>query len=256
MNTISSGSGTTSSLAASETPITLDIGGRRFRTLVSTLTKNSNYFASKVAGLGAACGVTHDNIIFEDGGPELFEHILRYLRHGALPLFWTKSDGFDYARYIQLLQEARHYGLQGLVDWINRQGYLRAITVTHSMPGFETRDPDDIPSGLVTSNVDRSYFMHWTTELQYHCPRSIAFHHGQPSRCGNACERAKDEDTALFRDVPILKVCIHDIQVDVKQEELIVCSMNIHGQSSRLTTDRNRELARRIPPDIEVAWKD
>ena len=85
----------------------LDVGGRHFATSEATLAK-SRYFAGM---LGKAS-------IFLDRDPELFEHILPFLRSGslgALPPFSTAPSMWRALRV-----EAAFFGLDGLVAALHR----------------------------------------------------------------------------------------------------------------------------------------
>lgn len=61
----------------------LNVGGHYFTTLRSILSNGSSYFAA-------------DSPLFVDADRLLFAYLLKFLRHGLPPLFWTRADGFDY----------------------------------------------------------------------------------------------------------------------------------------------------------------
>jgi hypothetical protein len=58
--------------------------------------------------------VQADGSYFIDADAELFEHILHYLRHGVLLVFYDKSNGHDHAQYLALLKEAEYFQITQL----------------------------------------------------------------------------------------------------------------------------------------------
>ena len=74
------------SLGASDR-ITVDVGGTKFITSVSTLTSNSTYFASLLSGNWSESG---DNEIFLDRNPSAFSTLIEYMREGMI-----KVDDID-----------------------------------------------------------------------------------------------------------------------------------------------------------------
>jgi hypothetical protein len=106
----------------------LNIGGRRFEVLRSTLMK-SGALSDMISGtlLWAA---EPDGSYFLDTDPDAFEHVLRFMRRPSIfPLFWSKSEGFDYAQYHRVQTEAEVFKVDALHDWIRDKKYLDAIHV-------------------------------------------------------------------------------------------------------------------------------
>ncbi|KAL9054422.1 MAG: hypothetical protein Q9162_004144 [Coniocarpon cinnabarinum] len=198
----------TADTAAAERPITIEVGERSFKTLPSTLTGESPYFASKLSGRWTSGG-SDDQRLFIDADPDMFRHVLRYLQHGTFPLFWDSEKGFDYGRYAMLLQEARYFGIDALRKWIHEKKFLNAVTIHHTSDVFEGT-PTGIarlpPGEQVSGNVKKTFHPGWGTKLRYRCPRDILQHHGDPSRCGRVCDKAKSDDIPLYEKVPVLHV--------------------------------------------------
>ena len=194
-------------LVESESPIALRVGERQFWTLPSTLTGESSYFASAFSGRWPGAQ-SKDGSFFIDADPVLFQHILRYLRHGAFPVFWNGGRGFDYALYAELLQEARYFGIVKLQDWIIEKKYLQAINVRYSAK--EIIGPSDLSEFNTGTgpHVERTYHVSWKPEQRYRCPRDIFFHHGDPSRCGRACEKAKSDGESEYENVQVMHTLI------------------------------------------------
>ncbi|OCT52435.1 hypothetical protein CLCR_10829 [Cladophialophora carrionii] len=82
-------------------PITVQVGERRFVTFRSTLTSESPYFQRLISAQRERTQA--DGSYFVDADESLFTYILRYLRSGALPIFYTSNGGHDYGMYQALL---------------------------------------------------------------------------------------------------------------------------------------------------------
>ena len=74
-----------------------------------------------------------DGLYSIDADPDLFAHILCYLRRGVLPLVYQKTQGFDSAFYQTLQEEALYLGVEPLHKWIKEKGYLQAVTIQCSV---------------------------------------------------------------------------------------------------------------------------
>lgn len=61
--------------------------------------------------------------LFLDANPEIFQHILDYLRHNVTPMIWDPKQGFDSNKYAAIYQMARYYGSNELAEWIKAQKY-------------------------------------------------------------------------------------------------------------------------------------
>ncbi|KAK1636461.1 hypothetical protein BDP81DRAFT_481149 [Colletotrichum phormii] len=100
--------------------IKLEIGGRRFVSSMDVLERSPwfKYIFSINFRDWYRDGVFH----FDNDG-DLFAHILRFLRTGMYPLFWDARNGFDYAMYAMIQEQARYYMLYDLEAWIAQQKY-------------------------------------------------------------------------------------------------------------------------------------
>ncbi len=192
----------------SNTRITLQVGERCFTTLASTLSDGSSFFASLLSTRWVD-SQSKDGSYFIDADPDLFAHILRYLRRGVLPIVYEKARGFDHAFYRALQKEAEYFGINPLYEWIEEKNYLRAVTIQYSAE--EVKGEDVYAGGYdgtVDGNTERWYHPSWRTEKVYHCPRDIFVHHGNPKACGKACEKAKSEDGDDYIEQDILRTLI------------------------------------------------
>src|ERR1700761_4872594 len=77
----------THTLSTTGDTITLQVGEHRFTTFASTLTTESPYFTSLLSAQWNR--VQADGSYFVDADGALFPYILRYLRSGTLPVFYS-----------------------------------------------------------------------------------------------------------------------------------------------------------------------
>lgn len=174
--------------------ITLDVGGRIFRAYAITL-QESDWLSANIKRWLHSNSPT--NPLFLDTDPDLFEHILRYLRRPEVfPLFWSPAQGFDYDLYNRLEVEAQHFGIQALEDWISEKKYLEAVTVRYSAP--LTREIDRIGEEKTNPNVEYSRHNFRRMEQVYVCPRGILVHRGRREMCGMACAKAQGTEPMQF----------------------------------------------------------
>lgn len=184
-------------------PITLQVGESRFHTFSSTLTPESPYFAC----LLSAQWHQHqpDGSYFVDADGDLFSHILRYLRSGILPLFYSSLTGHDYGTYRALLGEAEYFGIERLKDWLRNKEYEKAVKIECSVEEVEGL------GGMAwtgQANVEVEYHPAWTTRKVYICPRRISVHNGDPSACRRACRKSQGDAEDEFEDEEVLRTIV------------------------------------------------
>ena len=92
-------------------PLTLDIGGRLFRTTAQTLLSCPPSFFT--AALSHPTFRTHA-ALFVDRDPTQFRHVLNFLRDGRVPRSLTAGE------LEELLQESRFYALTALTDALDK----------------------------------------------------------------------------------------------------------------------------------------
>ena len=205
--------------------IHLRVGEREFWTSKTTLTGGSTYFASMLSGNWTETEHEHHNAIFIDSDPDIFTHILRFLRTGVFPIFWNRTMGFDFPLYVQLLREAQYFGVQSLAEWILRKQYLQTVKVqyfTKEVGG--PPESSDMPeySDVLTGDIERTYHPQWRTEKRYRCPRNIYIHNGSPDRCGRACEKAKLEGQSNYEDAEVMRTLICETKVVFNNDACLV----------------------------------
>lgn len=183
-------------------PITLQVGERRFVTFPSTLTTESPYFACLLSDRWHY--VQADGSYFVDADGDLFVYILRYLRSGVLPIFYSSLAGHDYSKYHALIGEAEYFGIERLMDWLRDKKYEKMVKIAHSVEDYQELDE---MAKTYDSNVQLEYYPTRKMEKVYVCPRGIYVHRGNPSACGRQCQRARgDED--VFEDEEVLKTVV------------------------------------------------
>lgn len=188
---------------ATGTQITLQVGERCFVTTRETLTEGSIFFSSLLSGRWD--NIQDDRSYFIDADGDLFEHILRHLRRGILPVFYDNVKGHDHTLYLALLEEAKYFQIPRLEKWLKDKTYLQAVKISSSAVEFESiQDVTEI----VRSDVELEYHPTWITQKVYVCPRDIYVHRGNPDACGRACKRALGERTNEYIEEKVLKVLV------------------------------------------------
>ncbi|KAI9732129.1 MAG: hypothetical protein M1834_004225 [Cirrosporium novae-zelandiae] len=197
-------------------PITLQVGERRFITTHNTMTSQSTFFFELLSSPSNSQQV--DGSYFIDADPDVFVHILRYLRRGVLPIFYDKVKGHDYAQYLALLKEARYFRITRLEKWLSDKRYLEAIKVMHEI---DELDGASRISEIKGADVEVDYRPMRITKQVYICPQNIFVHQGNPSACGRRCRSIQGDapdkyiteeywKTIAIRKRPILneEICV------------------------------------------------
>ncbi|KAI1504828.1 hypothetical protein F5X99DRAFT_405831 [Biscogniauxia marginata] len=185
--------------------VTLQVGERRFHTFRDTLIGESDYFAAR---LNRWNDVEEDGSYFVDANPELFQHLLSYLRRGNYPLFFDfNTQMFDHAKYLALLGEAQYFRVRKLEEWISDKRYLEAVKLESSTTFIPDLDNESIKllNDSVKHNARMNITTGWYLKKVYVCPRGIHVHRGDPKRCGQACRQklAQDGGDPTFEDETI-----------------------------------------------------
>jgi hypothetical protein len=146
-------------------PTTIQVSDRRFLTDPDTWIGESAFFKALFSGKWG--DPQDDGSYFIDADPDLFEHILRYLRRGVLPVFYDRAKGHDYVLYGALLEEARSFGIDRLEKWLNEQKYLEVVNVAYSVT--ET-DNSNTPARTVDGSVEIAYDLVRKRVSVWYCP--------------------------------------------------------------------------------------
>jgi hypothetical protein len=176
--------------------ITLDIGGRKFKTALDTLRSGSGLFHRQLSE-NYTWSPQADGSYFMDADPDLFAHLLRFMRRPEVfPLFYTKANGFDYDLYNRLEIEAEYFQMEELREWIKEKKYLKAVVKQTYNPNVQVLDglcPERYPI-----DESRERFMVPRVEKTYQCPRGL--HHGNPSGCGHKCNKAQGTAEVVYEE--------------------------------------------------------
>ncbi|KAL5380683.1 hypothetical protein PMIN02_010564 [Paraphaeosphaeria minitans] len=113
-------------------PFIINVGGRSFTTLKSTL-EQSPFLNAMLSDRWTDSTYDVNGVPFIDRSPLLFEHILDFLRSSVPPIFWTRMNGFDLPLYASLFHEAEYFQLEVLATWIRNEQYINTIFITSSM---------------------------------------------------------------------------------------------------------------------------
>lgn len=168
-----------------------------------------------------------DGSYFVECDANIFEHILRYLRTGVLPVFYDRLAGHDFPLYQALLEESRYFLIDRLQKWLCERKYLDAVkihyiaTETGDRPSFRkhtSSGPDgrtfmvedrfvEIPT---SSNMETTIVPVIQQRNSFYCPDAK---HGNSNEalCRSCIGRARDNGIPGYggwRTEDELKYCI------------------------------------------------
>ena len=170
--------------------ITLDVGGRLFKASTDILIAESGLFQRQLSDRFTWTPQA-DGSYFLDANPELFEHLLQFMRRPSkFPLFWSKDRGFDYDLYHRLQTEAEYFQMDALYQWIKDKKYKNAITTWVHSPKVVQIEAY-VPPAFMNGDFSESRQFVTKTRQVYVCPREIPEHRGAPHICGKACHKAQ-----------------------------------------------------------------
>lgn len=180
----------------------LQVGRRTFVTTNDTLVGESGYFAALLSSRWS--NSEEQGSYYIEADPDLFEHILRYLRRGVFPIFYDNTKGHDYALYLALLEEAKYYQIQRLVNWLKKKRYLRALKVER-----KAYDMNEVRELHVTKSAEyeMGYFPAWTTKRVYICPKGVASHRGDRHTCRKKCRKLRG-DVDAYEEEQVLQTLV------------------------------------------------
>ncbi|KAE8416571.1 hypothetical protein BDV36DRAFT_296995 [Aspergillus pseudocaelatus] len=156
--------------------VLLQISDHQFITSKSTLSQKGTSFQALFSNRWN--NQRPDSSYFVDADPNLFEHILRL--------------------YLQLLQEARYFGIDGLREWLEEEKYLQAVKIVRSVKSL--KDLESQIHEIHLANMDPEYFPHWGTRKVFVCPRGVGQHRRNPGLCGKKCVKVQGDEEVIFED--------------------------------------------------------
>ncbi|KAF2129318.1 hypothetical protein P153DRAFT_316163 [Dothidotthia symphoricarpi CBS 119687] len=202
--------------------VTLDVGGRKFKASRNTLFESGLF--RRLLSDSYAWVPESDGSYYIDADPELFEHLLHFMRRPSVfPLFYDKVAGFDYNTYNRLQGEAKYFRVDALHEWISEKRYLQAVVVKTSGP-FTRSITQPISTELPADKSDEWQIVSKTKKV-YLCPRLILVHKGHPEICGAACRSAQAGFAVQYEDELSLEI------ISVQKETVFneeVCRTDIH----------------------------
>ncbi|APA12725.1 hypothetical protein SS1G_08134 [Sclerotinia sclerotiorum 1980 UF-70] len=128
-----------------------------------------------------------DGSYFLDVDPILFGHILQYLRRNIFPIFYDDLKGHDEAMYVALQQEADYFDLKSLTEWLKGKKYLQVVQTKYTVHEIHNGGSGRIPAG-----AKYEFYLKWSMEKVYLCPRGQNNHNGDPSACSRSCMALRD----------------------------------------------------------------
>ncbi|KAG9250636.1 uncharacterized protein F5Z01DRAFT_609729, partial [Emericellopsis atlantica] len=72
-----------------------------------------------------------DGSYFIETDANIFEHVLRYLRTGVLPVFYDSTAGHNFPLYQALLEESKYFAIDRLEKWLRERKYLEAVKIEY-----------------------------------------------------------------------------------------------------------------------------
>jgi hypothetical protein len=129
-------------------PITLNIGGTKFTTTISTLTSQPDTFFTAMFSGNFPIITESDGSIFIDRSPKYFEYILDYLRSNKYV-----TEELTKKELQKILVEAEYYQLSDLVKIVtSKLSRYRHINL-YITTGYDLTDPkDDVYIVLANNN--------------------------------------------------------------------------------------------------------
>lgn len=204
-------------LAQSDT-VTLQVDDKIFRTTRKTLVEESAFFASRLSDRWLSV----DHALALDMDPSVFTHVLRYLRHGVLPLFYDQIRGFDHGLYSMVLAQADYLLIDRLSSWIREKRYL--LTVRKERSAKMYLDEVDEMSGSDPADTECEYQLFWGKKQVYGCPRGIPVHK-KASDCGRQCNNARSDGDSCYHEEDELRI------FEIKTKTVFNRQVCLEGQS-------------------------
>jgi hypothetical protein len=183
-------------------PITLSVSGTPFTTAISTLTSRSTYFLTLFRNPDWKSALQPNNTLFIDSDPQVFTHILQYLRRGVFPLAYDAKKGHNYKLYADILADAQHFGITKLEFWIAERLYIHCVTIYNEWrPDLRRANARGLPqsSSTWTGDVIRTKLV----EDEVVTERKAGCHHIAAER--HTCEKkscsvgGRDDDNEKYR---------------------------------------------------------
>jgi len=116
--------------------VTIKTSQRTFITDPDGWLGHSSYFQNLFSGRWG--NKQEDGSYFIESDANIFEHVLRFLCTGVLPVFYDRLAGHNFPLYQALLEESKYFAIDRLQKWLCKQRYLDAVKIHHL--ATETQD--------------------------------------------------------------------------------------------------------------------
>jgi hypothetical protein len=107
--------------------VTIKTAQRTFLTDPEGWMGQSLYFKNLFSGIWGK--KEEDGSYFIESDANIFEHILRYLRTGVLPVFYDRLAGHDFPLYQAILEESKYFAIDRLQKWLRERKYLDVVKI-------------------------------------------------------------------------------------------------------------------------------
>ncbi|KAI6374043.1 hypothetical protein MCOR25_003276 [Pyricularia grisea] len=166
--------------------VQIQVGERLFITTRGTLTSGSDYFQKHFADPNLT-----NKRLFLDLDPDVFQYVLRYLRHGTMPLFYDRTKGHDFAHYRTLADVAQKLGVARLSSWCMEARFTDALRIQRSVEVHRDVEPEDVAllaGGETRAGLGKT-ILHprWLVKRVWVCPSAILGHAEDPAVCREQC---------------------------------------------------------------------
>ncbi|KAH7347069.1 hypothetical protein BKA66DRAFT_601818 [Pyrenochaeta sp. MPI-SDFR-AT-0127] len=150
-----------------------------------------------------------DDSYFIETDAHIFEHILRYLRTGVLPVFYDKVAGHYFPLYQALLEESMYFAIDRLQKWLRERKYLAAVNIhiiateagdrdsysKHTVKGPDGRTfmiEDRFIDMTTSSNMETTVVPVTQQRNTFYCPEA---RHGKssPDHCWRCIGQARED---------------------------------------------------------------
>ena len=164
--------------------VTLLVGERTFNTSLTTIAPSA--VLTRLTTLHSPS----EGPYFIDADPDLFAHVLRYLRTGIFPVFYSAGGGHDEPMYHALLSQAKFYDIPKLEDWLISKSYLESVrmrTWAKTITLCGEVQIDHLEELTHLSNETLTVLRVQQTQKKCHrCPQSNWRHNGKREACMKA----------------------------------------------------------------------
>ena len=184
-------------------PMVLQVGEQRFFTSYESLSR-SDYLHAIASGRWDS-NKQADGFYFIDADPEIFKHVLRFLRHGIYPLCYDNARGHDYGTYAAIQKQADYFIIPELIAWLKQNQYMKAVTIKTSAVIVEGAGK---LAGTKDAGIKTNYYPTQRTVKRYICPRGLTMHYDAAWRCGKDCKRAQGDAEAEYEDCTELSTLV------------------------------------------------